>query len=119
MLLTYPQLRDESAVDALCEMLRDKYPSVRTVAARALSGIPRARAAEPLLQALEAERNPKVIAYMVGALASIGDARAIEPIETLLSLWVIEERGSPWIIRDFERALERALERLKNPQRHP
>ncbi len=75
----------ESAVEPLCQALRDKGMANRWLAAQALGRIGDEAAVEPLIKALE-DDSSWMRRVSAEALASIGDTRAIEPLRMLLTV---------------------------------
>jgi hypothetical protein len=69
---------DESAVNILVNALDNRNEIVRAKAAWALGPMRQYQAVEPLINALDDNEAPIVIAHAAGALGHIGDSRAVK-----------------------------------------
>ncbi|RKU15013.1 hypothetical protein C6501_07285 [Candidatus Poribacteria bacterium] len=74
------RLKHVSAIQPLCETLRDEDGIVRTVAAEALGSIGNNLSVLPLIEVLESDSHTHARAAAAKALGLIGDKRAIEAI---------------------------------------
>ena len=72
---------DASAVEPLIAALQDPSDSVRLEAVRGLSAIRDVRAVDPLIEAVT---DPITMMEAIGALAVLGDSRAVRPLANLL-----------------------------------
>ena len=77
---TLGRLKHVSAIQPLCETLKDEDGIVRTVAAEALGSIGNNLSVLPLIEVLESDSHAHARAAAAKALGLIGDKRAIEAI---------------------------------------
>ncbi len=77
---TLGRLKHVSAIQPLCETLKDEDRIVRTVAAEALGAIGNNLSVLPLIEVLESDSHAHARAAAAKALGLIGDKRAIEAI---------------------------------------
>jgi HEAT repeat protein len=93
--------------DRLSRMLTDRDPATRGAAAYALTGVkPPEASNEPLVAALQTERDPKVMVYLCDSLAKI---RMVQSAEVLVEKLRDDNK-------DVKAAAQRALEKISgNP----
>jgi len=91
--LALARIQDPATVPALTEALRDEEPAVRAMAAFALGQMWDSAAQDTLIAAIEAEKNPEVLAALVEALGKIGGERSPEVLVRALNAQDPEIRG--------------------------
>ena len=101
------KLKDLKSVRPLIEVLKDKEPMVRLDASGALIDIGQP-VVEPLIGAIQQEKEPSFLWNAIRILDSIGDPKAIEPLNELES-----SHSDPTIAQ----AARSAAERLKKVSR--
>jgi HEAT repeat protein len=79
------------AVPQLADLLEDRNPAIRKMAAKALGDLGDQRAVEPLIRAL-ADRDTEVRMEVVLALGWLGDRRAVLPLSRVMKVSTVEVR---------------------------
>lgn len=75
---------NDAALSPLLKCLRDRDPVLKSEAARALGTIGSAKAALPLISAVQSDASDEVRFYSIYALGLIGDDIAVEPLVAVL-----------------------------------